>query len=84
MKSVLIEDEAGICKVVHYIHANPAHHGFVKELGEWKFSSYNAYLSPSVTKLSRKVILDIFGSKEYFLEYHRQPIELKPKWDVYF
>ena len=65
MKSVLIPDEAGICKVVHYTHANPVHHGFVKDMQEWKFSSYNAYLSKSPTKLLKGVILEIFGGKEY-------------------
>jgi putative transposase len=82
MKSDLIKDEPGICKVVHYIHANPVHHGFVKEISEWKFSSYKAYLSQSVSKLSKEVVLDIFGGKEYFIKYHQQTIELKCKWDV--
>jgi putative transposase len=82
MKSDLIKDEPGICKVIHYIHANPVHHGFVKDMSEWKFSSYNTYLSQSATKLSKDVILDIFGSKGYFIKYHQQPIELKWKWDV--
>ncbi len=82
MKSVLIPDEAGTCKAVHYTHANPVHHGFVKDMQEWKFSSYNAYLSKSPTKLLKGVILEIFGGKGYFIEYHQQPIELKLKWDV--
>lgn len=82
MKSDLIEDENGLCKVVHYIHANPVHHGFVKEMGNWKFSSYNSYLLQAATKLSKKEILDVFGSKEYFIKYHQQPIELKCKWDL--
>jgi len=58
------------------------HHGFVKDISEWKFSSYNAYLSQSATKLSKEAILDIFGTKEYFIKYHQQPIELKWKWGV--
>jgi putative transposase len=76
MKSALIGDEASICKVVHYIHANPVHHGFVKEPGNWKFGSYNGYISQAATKLSKEVILNIFGSIEYFIKYHQQPIEL--------
>ena len=81
MKANLIEDNNGICKVVHYIHSNPVHHGFVKRLEDWKFSSYNSYLSDQITKLSTKEILEIFGSRNYFIEYHRQPIELKLDWD---
>ena len=82
MKSILIEDESGICKVTYYIHANPVHHRFVRFMGDWKWSSYNSYLSEAETKLSKVEILHIFGSKEYFINYHKQPVELKYKWDV--
>ena len=82
MKSILIEDESGLCKVTRYIHANPVHHRFVKNIGDWKFSSFNSYLSDSETKLSKEEILNIFGSKEYFISYHKQPIEVKYKWDA--
>ena len=81
MKADVIEDNNGICKVVHYIHTNPVHHGFVKRLEDWKFSSYNSYLSDHITKLSKKEIIEIFGSRKYFIEYHQQPIELKLDWD---
>ncbi len=82
MKSILIEDESSICKVTYYIHANPVHHRFVKEMTEWKFSSYNSYLSESETKLSKEEILNVFSRKEYFINYHTQAVELKHKWDV--
>jgi len=82
MKSILVEDEASLCKITYYIHANPVHHRFVKNMNEWKWSSYNSYLSESETNLSKKEILNVFGSKEYFIDYHKQPIELKYKWDV--
>ncbi len=81
IKTNIIEDEAGICKVTHYIHANPVHHGFVKELDKWKYSSYLAYLSKAPTRLSKQIVLDIFGSKEYYIKYHQQPVDLKYKWD---
>ena len=81
MKSNIIEDETGICKVTHYVHANPVHHGFVAKLSDWKYSSYNTYLSNTSTKISRQIIVDIFGGKEYFTKYHQQPVALKYKWD---
>lgn len=81
MKANIIEDNSSICKVTHYVHANPVHHGFVKKLEDWKFSSYNSYLSDLTTKLSKKEIIEIFGSKNYFIEYHKQPVELKLNWD---
>jgi len=82
MKTNLIEDNSGICKVTHYVHSNPVHHGFVKKLEDWKFSSYNSYLSDLTTNLSKKEIIEIFGSKNYFIEYHQQPVELKLNWDL--
>ena len=81
MKAKLLPGSSDICKVVHYIHANPVHHGFVKEMGLWKYSSYNAYLSEEKTLLSKMEVLEIFGSLKYFIEYHQQPIELKLDWD---
>jgi REP element-mobilizing transposase RayT len=82
MKSILIEDESSICKVTYYIHTNPVHHRFVKKMSDWKFSSYKSYLSEAETKLSKNEILNLFGSKEYFIKYHKQPVEPKYKWDV--
>ncbi|HET7118894.1 MAG TPA: transposase [Hanamia sp.] len=81
MKANIIVDNSGICKVTYYVHINPVHHGFVKNLEDWKFSSYNSYLSDLTTKLSKKEIIEIFGSKNYFIEYHKQPVELKLNWD---
>ena len=40
MKQILVNTTDDICKVVHYIHTNPVHHGFVKRLEDWNFSSY--------------------------------------------
>lgn len=81
MKTNLIEDETGICKVTHYVHANPIHHGFVKDMSDWKYSSYNTYLSNAATKISKQIVLDIFGGREHFIKYHQQPVDLKNNWD---
>jgi REP element-mobilizing transposase RayT len=80
MKSEQISDENSFCKVVHYTHANPVHHGFTRKMNEWPHSSYHAYLSEGATKLEREYVLDIFGGKNAFLEYHEQPIDLKYKF----
>jgi putative transposase len=82
MKADVISDNAGICNITHYIHANPIHHGFVADIRDWKFSSYNAYGSRSVTKLSKDLIIDIFGSMNNFIACHKQPIKVKSKWEM--
>ena len=82
MKIKMAGDNNGICKLVHYIHANPVHHGFIKNMELWKFSSYNSYLSGTDKILSTEEIIDIFGSLDYFIEYHKQPVSLKIDWDT--
>lgn len=75
-----IEDDRAFCAITHYIHANPVHHGFVKNINDWKFSSYQALISKKTTKLERDYVLEIFGNKQAFLDYHDRPIDRKYKW----
>jgi REP element-mobilizing transposase RayT len=77
MKTELIDDDNSFCKVVHYIHANPVHHGFTKKIDSWPHSSYKLFLSNSPTKIEREYVLDMFGGPEAFIKYHEQPIDLK-------
>lgn len=39
-----IRDEADFWKHFNYIHHNPVKHGYVKEMSDYKFSSYNYWL----------------------------------------
>jgi putative transposase len=59
---------------VWYIHKNAVHHQLVKSVGEWKFDSYNSILSSAPTSLLREEILEWFGGKEKFVEFHQQKI----------
>ena len=80
MKMEQITDDNHFCKVIHYTHANPVHHGFTKKIGEWPHSSYKIFLSESPTKLERKFVLEMFGGLNAFIKYHEQPIDLKQKF----
>lgn len=80
MKSEEITDDNSFCKVVHYLHANPVHHRFVKAVGMWPHTSYNIFLSSMPTKLERQYVLDMFGGLEQFIKYHEQPIDPKFKF----
>lgn len=80
MRSELIGDDNSFCKVIHYTHANPVHHGFTRKMEEWPHSSIHAYLSKGRTKLEREYVLDVFGGKNAFLKYHEQPIDFKYKF----
>jgi putative transposase len=58
-------------KLIHYIHYNPVHHGFVKRLTNWPHSSYHALLSDKKTALYRQEVLDWFGGREEFENFHQ-------------
>ncbi len=72
-----VENDDYFLKLIHYIHANPVHHGFVNAIEDWPFSSYNSILSNKSTLLSRNELLDWFDGREDFINYHKQPIDLK-------
>ena len=56
-----------------YIHHNPIHHKYCNDYGHWKYSSYNAYISPLPTKLSKDdVYTEWFSSMDDFLNYHKE------------
>ena len=80
MKTEPITDDNHFCKVIHYTHANPVHHGFTKNIEDWPHSSYKIFLSDKPTKLERRYVLDMFGGKTAFVKYHEQPIDLKIKY----
>lgn len=44
-RAVLIEDDETLLHVHRYIHLNPTTSGFVKKPEEWKWSSYNYFIS---------------------------------------
>ena len=79
MKAKEVKDEASLCKVIHYIHSNPVHHGFTKEIQEWPYSSYNSFISNTQKSMEREFILKTFGGLQNFIEYHKQPITLRIK-----
>jgi putative transposase len=77
MKTEEINDDNSFCKVIHYAHANPVHHGFTKTIEAWPHSSYKIFFSTRPTKLEREYVLDMYGGLDAFIKYHQQPIDLK-------
>jgi len=69
-KSKEIESEAYLTTMVHYIHHNPIHHEFCDDYKDWKFSSYNAYLTVKPSQIQRDYILDWFGGINEFISFH--------------
>jgi putative transposase len=69
----LIDDDAYFVNVVRYIHFNPVYHGIVRDIREWKYTSYHAYLSSQTSYLARYNALHYFGSLEHFKTFHEEP-----------
>jgi REP element-mobilizing transposase RayT len=80
MKCEHVEGDESFKRVVHYIHANPVHHGFVPRMGLWRHSSYNILLGNQKTILEREYVLNAFGGLDKFIEYHSKPIDKRIKW----
>lgn len=55
-----------------YIHKNAVHHRLTTAIGEWDYDSYHSILSNSPTSLLRDEILERFGNKEAFIQFHRK------------
>ena len=81
-KRIFVEDNDYMMFLINYIHRNPIHHGIVKSFSEWEYSSYNAIISNKETKVSREIVLDMFGSKEEFITFHNENIT-KPEIEKY-
>ncbi len=71
-KRILVESEDYFVCLINYIHRNPIHHGFTKKHSDWKYSSYNAYLSVKPTQVNKEEGLSLFSSLEEFILFHKE------------
>ena len=62
--------------LIKYIHLNPVKHGFVKNVSQWKFSSYNVLCSNEKSFLAKNQALEWFGGIEEFKNYHEDRRQL--------
>jgi putative transposase len=74
-KRIRIDNEQYFVAIIHYIHNNPIHHHYVDDYKDWHFSSYKAFISDIPTKINRENILKWFGSKETFIQFHKENIK---------
>ena len=77
MRRVEVMDERQFTATAFYIHKNPVHHGYCLQLNQWRWTSYKAILSDTPTKLERDKLLEWFGGKKCFVDYHSREIHLK-------
>jgi len=66
----LITSEKYLNNLIYYIHNNPVHHGFVKTMADYPWSSYGSMVSDKPTKLQRDEVLEMFLGRQNFVDYH--------------
>ncbi|RZK57150.1 MAG: hypothetical protein EOO91_10710 [Pedobacter sp.] len=75
-KRVLIEDYSQLTHLIFYIHSNPQKHNLINDFRNWRCSSYAGLISDAETKLFRKEVMELFGKKPQFVDFHLANQEL--------
>ena len=72
LQRIQIDDEKDLKNIVKMIHCEPVSLGLVAEPEDWKYSSYQSYLSKNKSSsVDRGFILSFFDSDEDFKQFHQ-------------
>lgn len=74
-KRKIIQKEGYLKSAVVYIHSNPARHNLTEDYKNYLHSSYRILISDDSTELMRQDVMEWFGDKKSFLEYHDSLLE---------
>lgn len=66
----IVSSENYFQKLIFYIHNNPVHHNFTKQITEYPWTSYKTIISTKATKLDRNRVIESFADLENFKYYH--------------
>ncbi len=77
-----VTSEKYLQNLIYYIHNNPVHHGFVKTINEYPWSSYGDIISEKRIKIEREAVFEMYGSKENFIDYHYDKQDLNSIFDL--
>ncbi len=78
LKRSVVEKDSDLISFIFYTHKNALHHGYTNKMGAWWYDSYNIILINEPTHLLRNEVLNVFGGKDRFVQYHEQPVDRKP------
>jgi len=73
-KSEVVEDDSYFLTVIRYIHQNPVKAGIVKNIDQYKYSSYNDYIKNENYIIDTELALEML-SKEKFIEFNNEKNE---------
>lgn len=80
-KRVAVKSEGHFTWLIYYVHANPRHHKVQVDFQNYKWSSYQAFLSDAPTLLKRNEVLEWFGGMDGFLKFHATQPPENPSFD---
>jgi len=69
-RRIAVDNDAYFSMLVYYIYTNPQKHGLIDDFSEWPHCSYHSHLSDRTTKLNRQEVIEWFGSKEDYENFH--------------
>lgn len=67
-----IKDEAHLYNVLVYIHYNPIKAKMVKNVFDYKYSSYNQYLNGDIGKEIIHMVFNVYDYKKIFIRLHEE------------
>jgi putative transposase len=77
-----IVSDAYLTTAIHYIHTNPVHHGFVKTINDWSWSSYGTIITGEPSFINSNAVLKWFGNTDQFKHFHNQPVNVRQKKEI--
>ncbi|NPD45734.1 transposase [Lentimicrobium sp. S6] len=70
-RRIHVDTEDYLRRLIFYLHHNPTKHEMIKDFKNYPHSSYKSLISDKPTRLARKNVLELFGTKEEFINYHQ-------------
>lgn len=70
-RRIIVDDIKYFKSLIRYIHFNPIKHGFVRNIEDYRYSSYNSMLTSFDNQKESTFIKNCFKSKEDFILFHQ-------------
>jgi len=70
-KRALVNNDNYFTHLIYYIHSNPQKHNLINDFRDWKWSSYNGILSLKPSRLMKDNVINWFGGKQEYLNFHK-------------
>lgn len=77
-----ITDNSYLTNIIHYINANPVHHGFVKRIEDWPWSSFQDILQNESSRARCDEIIKWFGGNDQFINFHQKPVTVHTSLEI--